>query len=164
MRLCVISDTHIPDRAPEIPAPLIKAIKESDMVIHAGDFTSADVYRQIRSLKPIKAVLGNIDESELTVLLKPKEIFTCENIKIGLLHGTGKAEMVLDNVRRQFDDTFGLVIYGHAHAASCDKFGKTIFFNPGSPTDKIFAPFNSYGIIDITRDKAAKITTTIVKL
>jgi putative phosphoesterase len=79
MRLCIISDTHIPDRVAEIPAPLLKAIKESDMVVHAGDFTSADIYRQIRSLKPLKAVLGNIDEAELTILLKSKEIFTCEN-------------------------------------------------------------------------------------
>jgi putative phosphoesterase len=160
MRLCVISDTHIPDRAPEIPSELLKAIRECDAVIHAGDFTSVDVYRQIRSLKPIKAVIGNIDEPELTVLLKTKEIFTFEGVKIGLTHGTGKSEAVLDNVRRQFDETFGLVIYGHAHTASCEKIGKTIFFNPGSPTDKIFAPFNSYGIINIEK----KIETQIIRL
>jgi putative phosphoesterase len=160
MRLCVISDTHIPDRSQSIPAPVIKAIKEADMVVHAGDFTSANVYHQIKTLKPCKAVLGNIDEAELTGLLAAKEVFWCQKFKTGLIHGTGKYDMVLDNVRRQFDETFALVIYGHAHAASCDKIGKTIYFNPGSPTDKIFAPYNSYGIIDIDK----KIDIKIIKL
>ena len=160
MRLCVISDTQIPDRAPEIPSAVVKAIKEADMVIHAGDFTSSTVYYQIKALKPIKAVLGNIDDEKLNGILKPKEIFMCEKHKVGLIHGTGKSEMVLANVRRQHDETFDLVIYGHAHTASCEKIGKTIYFNPGSPTDKIFAPYNSYGIIDIN----SKISTKIVKL
>jgi putative phosphoesterase len=158
MRLCVLSDTHIPDRYEELPAVLTREIQDADMVIHAGDFTSVDCYEHIRSLNPnIKAVLGNIDAFELASRLKEKEVFTVEKFKIGLMHGFGKPESILDNVKKTFRDTCDLVIYGHAHEPFCEKIGKTLYFNPGSPTDKIFSTYNAYGIITIDTKIDAKI-------
>ena len=148
MRLCVLSDTHIPDRSETLPEALVKDIKKADMVIHAGDFTSRDCYETIRSLNPnIKAVLGNIDAPELAGVLKEKETFAVGKFKVGLMHGFGKPECILDNVKKAFNGSYDLVIYGHAHEPFCEKIGKTLYFNPGSPTDKIFAPYNAYGII-----------------
>ncbi len=36
-----------------------------------------------------------------------------------------------------------------------------IYFNPGSSTDKVFAPYNSYGVLEI---KDNKIIPHIIKL
>jgi len=102
MRICVISDTHIPDRYEELPAQLVSEIKKSDLVIHAGDFTSFELYQQIKHLKPLKAVLGNMDASELREHLKDKETFNVKNFKIGIMHGYGKPEMIIETVKENF--------------------------------------------------------------
>jgi len=149
MRLVAIADTHIPDRCIDIPDALFKEIQKADLIVHAGDFTSAEHFNYLRSLKPLEAALGNLDATGLREFLKEKEVFTIQKFKIGVMHGFGSAENVLQNIRRSFDDSFDLVIFGHTHNSFKEKIGKTIFFNPGSPTDKIFAFYNSYGIIDI---------------
>ena len=160
MRLVAIADTHIPDRCIETPHALLKEFKKADLIVHAGDFTSAEYFRYLQSLKPLKAALGNLDAPDLRKSLKEIEVFTIQKFKIGIMHGFGSAENVLLNIRKSFDDTFDLVIFGHTHNSFKEKIGKTIFFNPGSPTDKIFASHNSYGIIDIQDT----IETTLVRL
>jgi len=41
LRLLVMSDTHVPKRAKELPAALWSAVAEADVVIHAGDWVDA---------------------------------------------------------------------------------------------------------------------------
>jgi len=149
MRLVALADTHIPDRCIEIPDAVSKELKKAYLIVHAGDFTSFEYFKYIRSLKPLKAALGNLDAPDLRELLKEREVFTIQKFKIGVMHGFGSAENVLQNIRRSFDNSFDLVIFGHTHNGFKETIGKTIFFNPGSPTDKIFTTHNSYGIIEI---------------
>ncbi|MFA5038757.1 MAG: metallophosphoesterase family protein [Candidatus Omnitrophota bacterium] len=150
MRLCVLSDTHIPDRGENVPDQLLREIKASDLVIHAGDFTSLDFYQQLRKLKPLKAVLGNMDSMELRPYLKNKEFFRVLNFKIGLIHGQGQPDRITDHLRESFDEQPDIIIFGHSHQPCQEQKGPTLFFNPGSATDKIFAPYNSYGILEIS--------------
>lgn len=157
MRLGIISDTHIPDRYDKLPPAVLRDLKKCDLVIHAGDFTSLEYYEELRSELPLKAVLGNLDERELSRFLKERETFTLANFKIGVMHGWGRAEGVLDLARKAFNNTYDLVIFGHTHQPYCEKFGKTLFFNPGSPTDKIFSHVNAYGIIEMDAQLNAKI-------
>ncbi len=158
MRLCVISDTHIPDRAAELPQRVVDDIRAADRLIHAGDFTSIEAYETIRKLnKKMTAVRGNIDEAALAERLERTVTFRAGRFKVGVIHGYGKAELVLENLQKDFDASYDLVIFGHAHAPCSEKIGETLFFNPGSPTDKIFAPYNSYGIIDISTSIVPKI-------
>jgi len=58
------------------------------------------------------------------------------------------------------NDRVDLVIFGHSHKAFNEKRGDILYFNPGSPTDQIFSPFNSYGIIEIND----KIEARIIKI
>jgi len=160
MRLCVISDTHIPDRAARLPRRLIDDIQAADQLIHAGDFTTVAAYEAIAGLNKLIAVRGNLDEAALAGRLERNVTFWVGKFKVGVTHGFGKAESVLENVRKEFDASYHLVIFGHSHTPCEQKVGKTLYFNPGSPTDTIFAPYNSYGIIDIE----ATLTTRIIKL
>ena len=160
MRLCVISDTHIPDRAAGLPRRLLDEIRAADQLIHAGDFTTVEAYETIARLNKMIAVRGNIDEAALAERLKRTVTFEAGRFKVGVTHGFGRPESVFDNVQKEFDASYHLVIFGHSHAPSEKKIGKTLYFNPGSPTDTIFAPYNSYGIIDID----TTITTRIIKL
>ena len=160
MRLCVISDTHIPDRAAGLPRRLLEEIRAADQLIHAGDFTTVEAYETIARLNSMIAVRGNIDEATLAERLERTVTFEAGKFKVGVTHGFGRAESVFDNVKKEFDASYHLVIFGHSHSPCEEKIGKTLYFNPGSPTDTIFAPYNSYGIIDID----TTITTRIIKL
>jgi len=157
MRLIIFSDTHIPERYDRIPSELIKELKKADLIIHAGDFTSLEFYKEIKSINPLKAVLGNMDSFELHEFLKEKETFSIQKFKIGLTHGFGKPENLLDNLKKTFDNSYDVVIFGHSHSPFCEKAGNALYFNPGSPTDKIFATHNSYGVIEIDKTIDARI-------
>ena len=43
-----------------------------------------------------------------------------------------------------------VVMFGHSHEPLNEKNGGVLYFNPGSPNDKVFAPYCSYGILDIS--------------
>lgn len=157
MRIGVISDTHIPDRYERLPVVVLKELSRVDLILHAGDFTSLEYYEELRSIKPFRGVLGNLDATELRPHLKEKETFTINKFKIGLMHGFGRPDSVLENIQKSFDESYDFIIFGHTHNAFHEKIGKTVFFNPGSPTDKIFAAVNSFGILEIEETIKAKI-------
>ena len=162
MRIIVISDTHVPERADKLPEKLLEDIKKADMLIHVGDFVSIEMLSELRSLcGNLKAVWGNMDPDEIKNKLPEKEIFNIGKHRIGIIHGFGAPDKMTENLSSIFEkDKPDLIIFGHSHSALNEKKGGVIFFNPGSPTDKVFAKYNSYGIIEIND----KIETKIVKL
>jgi phosphoesterase, MJ0936 family len=160
LKILVISDTHIPAAAQDLPEEVYKAIEGVDMIIHAGDIMDISVLEKLRSLKETRAVCGNMDSKEVNAALNIKEIINIGKVKIGLIHGYGAPSEILPKVRREFDK-IDVLIFGHSHAAMNEKKDGVLYFNPGSPTDKIFASKNSYGILEIT-DK--KIEGTIVEI
>jgi predicted phosphodiesterase len=69
--------------------------------------------------------------------------------------------MLLDVLAEEFkSDNVNLIIFGHSHEPLNLKKGDCLYFNPGSPTDKVFAPYNSFGIIEIND----KIEARIIKI
>jgi len=159
MRIGVIADTHIPDRAKVIPQQILESFKGVDMIIHAGDFVDLGVLDKLKAVcKNVRAVWGNMDPYEVKKELPEKEIIEIGNYKIGIIHGYGRPNKLIDLVTEIFkNDNVNLIIFGHSHSALNKKRGNIIYFNPGSPTDKIFALHNSYGIIEINDKIEAKI-------
>jgi len=160
MKIGVISDTHIPERANDIPKEVYLAFKDVDLIIHAGDLVTIKVLESLRKIAQVKAVLGNMDSSDLHKELKAREEFQIKNFKIGLTHGSGHPAKLLDLIKDRFPKETDIVIFGHSHRPFNEKIDKTLFFNPGTPTDTVFAPYRSYGIIEIGED----IKATIVRL
>ncbi|MDO8662717.1 MAG: metallophosphoesterase family protein [Candidatus Omnitrophota bacterium] len=159
MKIVVISDTHIPDRAASLPLKLIEEIKSADMVIHAGDFVAVDFLQRLKSIcKNLKAVCGNMDPLEIKNILPQKEIFKAGNFKIGLFHGFGAPHRIFDILNSEFkSEKLDIIVFGHTHSALNEKRDNTIFFNPGSPTDKLCEDCNTYGVIEINDGIQAKI-------
>ena len=162
MKIGVISDTHIPDRAKVIPQVILDEFKKVDMIIHAGDLIDLSVLRALRSAcTDVRAVWGNMDPYEIRKKLTEKEIIKVANYKIGLTHGYGHPDKLIDLMTEIFkDDNVDLIIFGHSHKPVSEMKDNIFYFNPGSPTDKVFSPYNSYGIIEITN----KIEARIVKI
>ena len=159
MKIGVIADTHITNRAGEIPQEVLQAFKNVDMVIHAGDLTDLSVLDELYAVsKNIIVVRGNMDPSDVTSRFPEKEIVKVGKIKIGVMHGWGPPNKLIELMQQQFkNDTVDIIIFGHSHAAFNEKIDNVLYFNPGSPTDKVFAPYNSYGIIEINDRIEARI-------
>ncbi len=159
MKIVVISDTHIPDKAEGLPAKLTEEIRGADMVIHAGDFVGFDFFQKLKSLcKNLKAVSGNMDPQEIKDILLRKEIFKAGNFKIGIFHGFGAPNKIFEVLGAEFKgDKLDVIVFGHTHSAFNEQRENALFFNPGSPTDKACEDCNTYGIIEVNDKIEAKI-------
>ncbi|MFA6078470.1 MAG: metallophosphoesterase family protein [Candidatus Omnitrophota bacterium] len=151
MRIMVLSDTHIPRTIPDLPIQIYDAIKDVDMIFHAGDFVEKEVLDKLMSLRPVKAVYGNMDSQKLREVLKPKEVIEVEGCKIGLIHGYGASKDLMETVRKEFDSSVKAIVFGHSHNAIATTKDGILYLNPGSSTDTIFAPYNSYGILEVSK-------------
>ena len=161
MKILVLADTHIPRSANDLPQQVYDEIPNVDMIIHAGDLVEKEFLEKLKSLKETKAVYGNMDSIAVHNVLNPKEIIQIEKVQIGLTHGHGGARDIIETVRREFDGNVDAIIFGHSHVPVNMVKDGILFFNPGSPTDTIFAEANSYGILEVN-DK--KIEGKIIKL
>ena len=50
MLIGLISDTHIPDRARELPKNVISSFENVDLILHAGDLTSTKVIDELEKI------------------------------------------------------------------------------------------------------------------
>ena len=159
----VISDTHIPDRVKAIPKKAFEALITMDLVIHAGDMVTSEILELFKkSFHKVVAVKGNMDEEQLQNTLLEKEIITVEGIRIGVTHGRGPAHHILETVKEVFKgEALDIIIFGHSHTPFNQTIDATLYFNPGSLTDTLYAPYNSYGVIEI---KNNTIDARIIKL
>ena len=95
-------------------------------------------------------------------ILADKEILKIGKFKIGLTHGQGHPSGLPELILNMFkNDAVDAIIFGHSHNPTNEVKNGVLLFNPGSATDKIFAEYNSYGILEITDNKTEG---TIIKL
>lgn len=161
MKIGVISDTHIPRMAKDLPKVIYEELSKVDLILHAGDLVEINFLEKLRKINKTIAVSGNMDSREVSGVLKSKEIIEAGKFKIGLIHGRGAPEGIMERLIAEFKgEEIDCLVFGHTHRPVNEIKNKILLFNPGSPTDKIFAPFNSYGILEIDR----KITGNIIKL
>ena len=160
MRILVLSDTHLPRTASDLPQKIYNEIPRVDAIIHAGDFVEKSVYDKLAALKPVTAVCGNMDSTALHDILKQREILEIGTLRIGITHGHGASRELMATVRKDFKDV-NAIVYGHSHVSENTVKDKVLFFNPGSPTDKVFSAVNTYGILEANE---SGITGTIVRI
>src|SRR5665811_1595406 len=80
-KILLLSDTHsyIDDR-------ILNFVKQADEVWHAGDIGIPEVTDEIKKLKPLKAVFGNIDNAEIRKEFPLHQRFMCENVDVWITH------------------------------------------------------------------------------
>src|SRR4030042_2635961 len=139
-RIVVIADTHLGPAEVGLPPDLIKALKTADIIVHAGDFTCGDMLKYVQSMGDFRGVCGNIDSKSIRAALAERLAFEVGGVKIGVIHGEQGPVGFIDRVSNAMKDLgCQLVVCGHTHNAFIEKREETIYFNPGSPTDKRFA-------------------------
>ena len=154
MKIGVISDTHIRDSAHELPAALLDAFKDCELILHAGDLIDLSVIEQLKKITKVEAVRGNMDLPKTQAALQDKKILDICGKKICLMHGHGNPKNLI-NVLKEGLLKYkpDIIIFGHSHMPMNEYIDGILFFNPGSATDTIFSPYRSYGIIEITEGK-----------
>jgi len=142
MKIAVLADTHV-NTLEHFPKKIIDAISTVDLIIHAGDFTDVQVLKELKRLRVVKAVQGNMDSMELKTMLPVKEIVEIESKRIGITHGSDSPWGIEERVRKIFElDRIDVIVYGHSHKAQNKVMNDILLFNPGKATD-------SFGILTI---------------
>src|SRR4030043_1281417 len=149
----LISDTHVPVRAKRIPRMVFKVFENVDFIVHAGDLVSLAVIDELEQLAPVLAVHGNMDGPQVRGALPKINSLRVFDWKIGVMHdpntlfGMGK----MREIARQ--NGFNVFVYGHTHNSSIKWEGKTLYINPGSPTNPTsFISKPSVALLKITRE------------
>ncbi len=147
MKIGVISDTHLKYRDKQLERIVEDHFADAEIILHAGDLVCLDVLDVFEG-KEVYAVSGNMDSDEVAQFLPRKRIITIKGIRIGLIHGWGNPAGIEERIRGEFDD-IECIVYGHTHRAVNERKDGTLFFNPGSPTDRRFSPYNSVGMLHV---------------
>lgn len=134
MLIGAISDTHIPERASEIPENVFEIFKGVDMILHAGDLISLDIRDALNNIAPTTCVQGNMDRYYGTKLPE-REVLEVEGVKIGLNHGEVYPRGDTQQLRYiGLEMGVNVLITGHTHYAFINQVKDLLLLNPGSPT------------------------------
>jgi putative phosphoesterase len=147
MRVVVLADTHMPRRAKSLPPQLEEALESAALAIHLGDFTENSVAEMIESRCKLVAVHGNNDSTEVCLRFPATITLQLEAFHLILLRGHVGGPTALDAARRTVGGA--AVLFGHSHRAYCAWEKGRLLFNPGSPTDRRWAPLRTFGILDV---------------
>ncbi|MYR58409.1 YfcE family phosphodiesterase [Streptomyces sp. SID625] len=151
MRLLLMSDTHLPRRARELPAPLLAELPRADVVVHAGDWvdTATLDLLQARSRR-LLAVYGNNDGPELRARLPEVARAELDGLRFGVVHETGAAQGREARCATRFPD-LDVLVFGHSHIPWDTTAPSGLrLLNPGSPTDRRRQPHCTYLTATVT--------------
>jgi len=147
MKIGILSDTHIPIKAKNLPYQVMNGLEGVDLILHAGDLVHEEVIWLLEEIAPVEAVAGNVDSWELQRQLGLKKTLDLQAFKIGLIHGHGGERG--NTVERAVKAFTGVdcIVFGHSHQSYNQLHNGVLLFNPGSSTDKRQEPHYSYGLL-----------------
>jgi putative phosphoesterase len=130
IRIGLLSDTH-----GLLHPRLHEFFAECQEIWHAGDIGTKEVIEELRKIKPIKAVFGNIDGQDIRSEFPKETIFSCENVKVLMIH-IGGYPGKYDKYARSLiiREKPALFISGHSHILKVmyDRDHQLLHVNPGA--------------------------------
>ncbi len=134
MRFLILGDTHIPDRAQELPQWVKKIIEgqKYDAILFTGDATEYSVLHYLERHGKTYAVRGNMDFLELPRF----QIIDAEGHRIFLFHSTEVRPRGDPDQLEAYGRTAGadIVVFGHTHKRDTYARNGMLFTNPGTAT------------------------------
>ena len=159
MRIVLTSDTHVPARARDLPAPLWAAIDAADLVVHAGDWVNEDLLDRFEARAArLIAVHGNNDGPALRARLPEIARAEVDGVRLAVVHETGPTAGRETRCAARFTDC-DVLVFGHSHIP-WDSVADTglRLLNPGSPTDRRRQPYATYMTAHIAHGRLADVT------
>ncbi|MBT8394410.1 MAG: metallophosphatase family protein [Bacteroidia bacterium] len=129
-KILLLSDTH-----GYIDDDILKYVKQADEVWHAGDIGGLTVTDEIKKLKSLRAVFGNIDDAKTRKEFPENNRFRCENVDVWITHIGGYPGRYDKKVKEEIKvNPPNLFISGHSHILKVipDKKLNLLHMNPGA--------------------------------
>lgn len=140
LRIGVISDTH-----GLLRPQAMDALRGVAHILHAGDIGDPGILASLRSLAPVTAIRGNIDEMGSCAHLPAVEVVQFGDCSLYMLHDLQAID--LDPLAAGFCT----VISGHSHKPLIEWRRGVLYFNPGSAGPRRFSLPVSLGLLEIDR-------------
>ena len=154
----MISDTHLPHRGRDLPAPVWAAVDDADVVVHAGDWVSVELLDALQArAKRLVGVFGNNDGPQLRARLPEVARLELAGVRLAVVHETGAAAGRERRCAAAYPDV-DVLVFGHSHIPwdSTAATGLRLL-NPGSPTDRRRQPTHTW----MTAELAAGAVRTV---
>ncbi|MBL4577020.1 MAG: metallophosphoesterase family protein [Flavobacteriales bacterium] len=129
-RIGLLSDTHN-----FLDPSVFEHFKDVDEIWHAGDVGTALITDELAAFKPVRAVYGNIDGTDIRQLFPEHLKFKCEEVKVWMTHIGGYPKRYDARVKAEIQRTPpDLFICGHSHILKViyDKKLRLLHINPGA--------------------------------
>ena len=146
----VISDTH-----GLLRPQAVKALRGSQLIIHAGDVGRAEILEELAAMAPVHSVRGNVDKGAWAQALPLTDVVEAGGAQIYVLHNLKD----LDLSPRAAG--FAAVISGHSHQPEMEARDGVLYFNPGSAGPRRFRLPVTVGKLHIAK---GKVRGEVVKL
>jgi putative phosphoesterase len=126
-RIGLISDTH-----GLLREEALRALRDSEMIVHAGDVGAPEILDSLRALAPVVVVRGNVDTAEWAQTLPVTAVADAGAVQIYVLHDVKTLD--LDPAAAGFH----VVVSGHSHNFGRSERSGVLYINPGSAGPRRF--------------------------
>lgn len=125
MILGLISDTHglLRDSA-------LRAMRNTGIIIHAGDVGDPKILKALEKLAPVTAVRGNVDSGEWAIELPQTALVKLDAVGIYVLHDVKELQSIPAGV--------SIIVSGHSHKPLQVTRDGILYINPGSAGPRRF--------------------------
>ncbi len=146
MKVLLIGDTHIPEKADDFPEEFAEEAANCDLVICTGDLTEGRVLDRLFELAEVRIVCGEEDYIDLP----EQDLVMVEGMKFGVIHGHQLEHIKTGNKEtRAGKDEEGeidelveaaelvgadVLVTGHTHKPYRTEKDGVVLLNPGSAT------------------------------
>jgi uncharacterized protein len=146
MRIGLVSDTH------GLYRPAVTAALEGvDLIVHAGDVGSGDILRELRTIAPVQAVYGNVDDPH-DPNLQSEIYLKVEALDIHVSHGHEIGSPTPDKLLARY--AAAVLVFGHTHRALIHRSGLRLVVNPGAAGPRRFDVRPSVAMLTVESGKA----------
>lgn len=136
--IAIVSDTHGID-GHRLAGRTLAAVREAELVVHAGDFTTEAVLDAFESVAgadvggaEFVAVTGNNETRGVRDRLPSQQVVERAGVRLAVVHGHEHTDEALSLLGRQEN---AAVVVGHSHRPGVRQLGATTVLNPGSHAD-----------------------------
>jgi putative phosphoesterase len=125
--LGLISDTHglLRENA-------VRALRGSDLILHAGDVGAPEILETLKTVAPVVAVRGNVDTDKWGQTLPLTEVIQVGPVMIYMLH------ILQDLDINPTAAGIHIVVSGHSHKPGQIEKDGVLYINPGSAGPRRF--------------------------
>ena len=126
----ILSDTH-----GYLHPKIFEFFSTVNEIWHAGDIGNLKISDELAAFKPLKAVYGNIDGTDVRMTYPLVQIFITEQVKVLITHIAGTSRSYSDEVKQLISiNQPGLLVCGHSHILKVkyQPKEKLLHINPGA--------------------------------